>query len=223
MKFKLFDKLASLEGKELVLFIAALVVTAGLAALIIYAHGKKRTGKTAPASRSTTRALVMGALCLSLSFVLSYLKLFSMPFGGSVTLCSMLPLVMYAAAFGPRHGFPAAFAYALLQIIQGAWIVHWAQFLLDYFIAFTLLGLASFFPKKLPLGMAVAGFARMCASVVSGVIFFADGGLDYGIADPWLYSLLYSGTTIGIDTVLCVAVSFLPPIRRLYVSMKKTN
>lgn len=221
MKFKLFDKLASLEGKELALFVAALVLTAGLIVFLVYARRKKIGDTPSAVSRNSTRALVTGALCLSLSFALSYFKLFSMPFGGSVTLCSMLPLVMYAAAFGPKRGFAAAFAYALLQIIQGAWIVHWAQFLLDYFVAFTLLGLASFFPKRLPLGMATAGFARMCVSVISGAIFFSDGGLDYGIVDPWLYSLLYNATTIGIDTLLCVAVSLLPPVKRLCNSLKK--
>ena len=223
MKFKLFEKLASLEGKELVMLLIAAAVVCGLVTLLAVRRqkqGEKRNGLT---GRASTRALVYGALCLSLSFVLSYFKLFSMPFGGSVTLCSMLPLVMYGVAYGPKRGFAAAFAYALLQIIQGAWIVHWAQFLLDYFVAFTLLGLGSFFPKKLPLGMAVAGLARMCASIASGAIFFADGGLEYGIANPWLYALFYNGTTIGIDTVLCVAVSFLPPIKRLPALMKKGN
>ena len=107
----------------------------------------------------------------------------------------------------------------MLQIVQGAWIVHWAQFILDYFVAFTCLGLAAFFPRSLPLGMAVAGLARMCVSTVSGAIFFADGGLEYGIANPWVYSLLYNGLTIGVDTLICVAVAFLPPVKRVYQAL----
>ena len=164
---------------------------------------------------NTTRALVYGALCLTLSFVLSYIKLFSMPLGGSITLASMLPLMMYASAFGPFYGFAAAFAYALLQIIQGAWIVHPVQFILDYFVAFTCLGLPSLFRDKLTLGVIVAGFSRMLVSTVSGAVFFADSGLDYGFANPWTYSFLYNLLTIGVDTLICAGVSLVPAIKKL--------
>ena len=56
----------------------------------------------------------------------------------------------------------------------------------------------------------------MLVSTVSGAIFFADGGLDYGIANPWVYSLLYNALSVGVDTVLCVLVALLPPVRRVY-------
>lgn len=214
MKFKLFEKLGSLEGVELYMFLIAAIIAVALIVAVVLQR-KKQSGGIASAP-VTTRALVYGALCLALSFTLSYFKLFSMPYGGSITLCSMLPLVMYASCFGPVCGFTAALAYSVLQIIQGAWIVHWAQFILDYFVAFTCLGLASLVPKNLPLGMAVSGFARMLVSTVSGAIFFADGGLDYGIANPWVYSLAYNGLTIGVDTVICVVVALLPPIKRVY-------
>lgn len=217
MEFKLFEKLGSLEGIELYLFLIGLIVVGALAAAIVIQRKKHPAAiESAPV---TVRALVYGALCLALSFTLSYFKLFSMPFGGSITLCSMLPLVMYAACFGPVCGFTAALAYAVLQIVQGAWIVHWAQFILDYFVAFTCLGLAAFFPRSLPLGMAVSGLARMCVSTVSGAIFFADGGLEYGIANPWVYSLLYNGLTVGVDTLFCVVVAFLPPVKRVYQAL----
>lgn len=212
MEFKLFKKFASLEGLELVLFIAAAALFL-LLLLIVVRNAKKRPAEGAtPAMR--TRALVYGALCLTLSFVLSYFKLFSMPFGGSITLCSMLPIVAYACYFGPAAGFLTGLAYAVLQIVQGAYIVHWVQFLLDYFVAFTVLGIAGFFPKKLPAAMLIAGFARMLVSTVSGAVFFGDSGFDYGIANPWAYSILYNGLTIGVDTVVCAIVSAIPAVRR---------
>ncbi len=214
MEFKLFKKLGSLEGAELYMLIGAALLFAALLVIAIVAARKQRA-EAQPANRiGGTRALVYGALCLSLSFVLSYFKLFSMPFGGSITLASMLPLVAYASYFGPARGFSAALAYALLQIAQGAWIVHWAQFILDYFVAFSCLGLASLFPRKLPLGMAVAGFSRMLVSTVSGAIFFADAGLDYGVANPWVYSLAYNGLSIGADTVICLVIACIPAFSR---------
>ncbi|MDO5112606.1 MAG: energy-coupled thiamine transporter ThiT [Clostridia bacterium] len=170
--------------------------------------------KTNSKNRSL-RVLLYGALCIALSFALSYVKLFSMPMGGSITLCSMLPLCLYACAFGPKYGFLAAFAYGVLQVIQGAYIVHPAQFVLDYFLAFTALGLASFFPKKYALGTAVGGGARMLCSIVSGAVFFGSYAAEAGWNNAWLYSVVYNLTSIGVDTALCVIVALLPPVKKL--------
>ncbi len=227
MEFKLFHKLASLEGIELIMFIIAGVVFLGLLALVILYRKKNKpaAGITEPARAplNKTQKLVYGALSLTLAFVLSYFKLFSLPFGGTITLVSMLPIFAYAAYFGPVYGFTAAFAFSLLQVIQGAYIVHPIQFVLDYFVAFTLMGVASFFPKNVPLGAAVAGLSRMLASTVSGAIFFKDAGFSYGFANPWVYSLIYNGLTIGVDTLLCVAVAALPPVKRLFDRTFRVN
>lgn len=219
MKFKLFSKLGSLAGLDLVLFaVAGFVFIALLFGVIGY--GKRVGSGQAKPEKVSTRALVYGAMCLTLSFVLSYFKLFSMPFGGSITLLSMLPLMMFANAFGPVMGFMAAFAYALLQIVQGAWIVHPVQFVLDYFVAFICLGIPSVFPEKLPIGVAAGGFARMLVSIVSGAVFFSESGLDYGIANAWVYSFLYNFFTIGVDTVLCLIASCIPKVRGLTGMMR---
>ena len=69
-------------------------------------------------TQNKTKSLVYGALCIALSFALSYVKLFSMPMGGSVTLCSMLPLMFYSYRFGLSKGLLAGLAYGLLQLIQ---------------------------------------------------------------------------------------------------------
>lgn len=163
----------------------------------------------------TLRVMLYGALCVALSFALSYVKLFPMPMGGSVTLCSMLPICLFACAFGPKYGFLAAFAYGVLQVIQGAYVVHPVQFVLDYFLAFTALGLASLFPKKYALGMAVGGTARMLCSVVSGAVFFAAYAAEAGWNNAWVYSFVYNLTSIGVETALCVVVALLPPVKKV--------
>ena len=220
MEFKLFHKLASLEGIELIMFIIAGVVFLGLLALVILYRKKNKPAEgiaePAKAPLNKTQKLVYGALSLTLAFVLSYFKLFSLPFGGTITLVSMLPIFGYAAYFGPVYGFTAAFAYSLLQVIQGAYIVHPIQFVLDYFVAFTLLGLASFFPKNLPLGALAGGFARMLASTVSGAVFFGSYAADYGFTNVWAYSLIYNFFSIGVDTLLCVVVAAMPPVQKLF-------
>ena len=220
MEFKLFSKLASLEGIELYMLLGGLVLLGVLIAVVVsYARRAKAQAATQPETLgkpSRTQTLVYGALSITLAFVLSYFKLFSLPLGGTITLLSMLPIFAYAAYFGPVYGFTAAFAFSLLQVVQGAYIVHPVQFILDYFVAFTLLGTAAFFPKNLPLGAAVAGFLRMMASTVSGAVFFGSYAADYGFSNPWVYSLIYNFLTIGVDTILCVVVAALPPVQRLF-------
>ena len=220
MEFQLFSKLASLEGIELFMLLGGLVVLGVLIAVVVsYAKRAKAQAAIQPEAAgkpSRTQILVYGALSITLAFVLSYFKLFSLPLGGTITLLSMLPIFAYAAYFGPGYGFTAAFAFSLLQVVQGAYFVHPVQFILDYFVAFTLLGTAAFFPKNLPLGAAVAGFLRMMASTASGAIFFASYAADYGFSNPWVYSLIYNFLTIGVDTILCVVVAALPPVQRVF-------
>lgn len=216
MEFKLFQKLSALHGTDLVL----LVTAAALFLLLLYGVVRYQKSGRSPA-RNRTRALVYGALSMTLSFVLSYFKLFSLLFGGSVTLCSMLPLMLYAAAFGPAWGFGAALAYGFLQFVQGAYVVHPVQLALDYFAAFACLGIPSLFPGKPALGCAAGGTARMLVSTVSGAVFFASEGLGYGFADPWAYSFLYNLLTIGADTLLVVIAAYLPPVRKLGAMMKQ--
>ncbi len=185
MEFKLFHKLASLEGIELIMFIIAGVVFLGLLALVILYRRKNKPAagiaEPAKAPLNKTQKLVYGALSLTLAFVLSYFKLFSLPFGGTITLVSMLPIFAYAAYFGSVYGFTAAFAFSLLQVIQGAYIVHPIQFILDYFVAFTCLGIASFFPKNLPLGSTVAGLSRMLARPFPARSFLRTRGFPTGL------------------------------------------
>lgn len=181
MEFVLLKKLAKLEGTELWMFIGAIVAVAALIAVLAVLN--KKHVNAAPAvekkgNKLTTRMLVQGALCIALAFVLSYIKLFSMPMGGSITLFSMLPIFVFAWMYGPAAGLLAGFAYSLLQVVQGAYVVHPVQFVLDYFLSFTVLGLAGFFPKSLALGAGVGGFCRMLCGVLSGAIFFADSAAE---------------------------------------------
>lgn len=168
-----------------------------------------------PSGKGRTRTLVYGALAIALSFVLSYIKIYDAPFGGSVTLCGMLPLCLYACAFGPKYGFLAALGYGVLQIVQGAYVVHPVQFVLDYLLAFTVLGLASLFPRRYAVGTFVSGLARMLCSIVSGGVFFASYAAEAGFTNAWVYSVVYNATTIGIETVLCTVVAALPPVRKI--------
>lgn len=95
-------------------------------------------------NKFSTRSIAYGAICLAVSFGLSYLRIFSMPQGGSITPASMLPIMLYAYIFGPKKGVLVGLAYAGLQSIQDLFFVHPLQYILDYPIAFMILGVVGF-------------------------------------------------------------------------------
>ena len=169
-----------------------------------------------------TKSLVYGALCIALSFALSYVKLFSMPMGGSVTLCSMLPLMVYSYRFGLPKGLLAGLAYGLLQLLPKPEIVHWAQLLLDYPLAFTAIALAGLTACRgdiakgagwrLPLGVLLGGAARAICHIVSGAIFFGMYAPEG--TGAWLYSTLYNGGYLAVDTLVCMVVAAIPPVQK---------
>ena len=112
----------------------------GLAALaaIFLAIAKSRKAWSA-------KTVAYGALAIALSFVLSYIRLFRMPQGGSITPASMLPMMIFSAAFGIGPGVAAGLVYGVLQYLQGGDFLNIWQVLFDYVIAFSALGLAGLY------------------------------------------------------------------------------
>lgn len=157
-------------------------------------------------------------LCISIAFILSYIRIYRWPQGGSITLVSMLPMFVFSYLFGPAAGISAGAAYGILQLIQDPYILHPVQVILDYVIAFAALGLAGYFPGNISLGVLIGGLGRYFSSFLSGLIFFASYAPEN--MNPIVYSLLVNGLTIGSDTLICFFVSFLPQIRNLVSRLK---
>ena len=197
-EFVLLEKLGKMTGRQWGFAIGALVVMVGL--LIYLAKRPQKQGKT------DVRALTYGALCMAMSFVLSYIKLWSMPLGGSVTLASMLPLLWYSNKFGVKNGLIAGAAYGLLQLIQKPEIYHWVQVLLDYPLAFMMLGLAGSV-KNLQLGSVIGVAGRWVCHILSGAIFFAEW-VPEGWSNAWVYSAAYNGAYLLVDLIICLVLSF---------------
>lgn len=161
--------------------------------------------------RFTTKMLVYGSLCIALSFVLSYIKLFSWPQGGSITPASMLPIMIFASMFGILPGLVVGVAYGILQLIQDPYVIHWAQLLLDYPLAFGAIGFAGIFKNNLALSSLAGGFGRFVCSFLSGVIFFASYAPDN--MNVIIYSLAVNGLIIGSETLICALVSLVPQVK----------
>ncbi|REJ32784.1 MAG: energy-coupled thiamine transporter ThiT [Bacillota bacterium] len=140
------------------------------------------------------RILVESAVMIALATVLSLVKVYSMPQGGSVTAASMLPIMLIGFRWGPRAGITAGIVYGIVQYFEEPFMVHPVQVLLDYPVAFGLLGLAGFFrgrePARIVAGLTAGALGRYLAHVVSGVVFFAEYAPE-GVP-PLTYSLVYN-------------------------------
>ncbi|MDK2902816.1 MAG: thiamine transporter [Clostridiales bacterium] len=185
---------------------AIAVVIAILAVVVFFAV-------IGPRAHFNTKSVVYGGLCIAIAFILSYIRFYHWPQGGSITLASMLPMFVYAYIFGPAAGIAAGAAYGLLQLIQDPFIVHPVQVLLDYIIAFGALGLAGYSRHNISLGVLLGGFGRFMASFLSGVIFFASYAPE-GMNPIW-YSILVNGMVIGTDTAICFVISLVPQVKSM--------
>lgn len=179
----------------------------------------------------TAKMIAFGALSIALSFVLSYVRLYRMPTGGSVTPGSMLPLMLFSVSFGMGPGLAAGLAYGLLQYLQGGWWLNVWQFLLDYLLAFAALGLAGIAHNKkdywLYISIPVAALGRAVCAILAGLMWVADTPLEeltigsMQFSSPLLYSIVYNGAYLVPDTLICLLLAFL--IAKPLVKIMKTK
>ena len=167
-------------------------------------------------SRLSLRCLTEGAVFVALAQVLSYVKLFELPQGGAVDL-AMLPIFIFCARWGLGPGILASFVFGLLQLtLDGAYAWGWQSMLGDYLVAFTMLGLAGLFKGRKGgffTGMVVGAFARFLVHYIVGATVWAEYMPEqfFGMTmtSPWFYSLLYNGSFILVNTVLCLLIGAL--------------
>lgn len=163
---------------------------------------------------ANSRTMVEGALCIALSTAFYFIRFFHLPQGGSITI-TMLPLLIFALRNGGALGITVGLVAGVLRLFLGAYIVHPIQALLDYPLACAAVGLAGFFRRSINLGIVAAMLTNLFFYVLSGVIFFAS----YAPAsmNPWIYSLLYNGSTVLPETLInVILMHFLwPRLRKI--------
>ena len=157
------------------------------------------------------RKLTLAAIMIAFAVILSQFRFVRMPQAGSSTAFSMLAIVLIGYWCGARVGIIAAIAYGFLQLMFEPYIVHPAQLILDYPLAFGMLGLSGFFKNQkfgLQVGYAVATFGRMLAHFVSGIIFF--GAFAPEGQHVWVYSALYQLRAFLPEIILTLVILALP-------------
>lgn len=204
-----------------------------------------------------TKELVTTSMLLALATVLSIFKPFSLPYGGGITLASMMPIILIAFCYGTKKGILSAFVFSVIQMffshgtIGAAFLPGEDQMvfykailmcILDYTLAFTVLGLGGIFKGKTKsdtaaifLGSAFATFLRYVCHIVSGYIlwgsyaewFFSQEGFSFGEAVlsrfsgqalAMVYSLFYNGLYMLPEIVITAAVTPL-----VYKAVKKAR
>ena len=160
--------------------------------------------------KNTTRILCEGAIMVALAIVLNFLKLDLGPEGGSINLV-FIPLMVYALRRGPAWGIGAGLIFGTIKCLIGGGIAYgWQSLLLDYAVAYALVGLAGFLPRK-PVWGTVLGAAGCLASfVLSGVLiwgmYMPDTFWGLPMTNVWVYSLLYNGSFVLCNEILAAVV-----------------
>jgi thiamine transporter len=162
----------------------------------------------------TLRALTEGAIFVALAQVLSYLKLWEMPWGGSVVL-AMVQIVLYAVRWGIVPGLLAGFVFGILQFVfDGGFAIGWQSIIGDYLLAFTAIGLAGLVKREkngaIYTGTVIGGLARFLVHYVVGATIWAEYMPEefFGMAmkSPWFYSLLYNIAYMGPNIIITLVI-----------------
>jgi thiamine transporter len=163
---------------------------------------------------STTKKLTVCAIMVALASVLSLVKIFTAPYGGSVTLASMAPIIIISLIYKPRWSMMSAFAYSVIQIILGFYpppvkdiLSFTLVILLDYVIAFGVLGFAGAIAKRfknkligVPIATFTVIFLRFISHFLSGIVIWSSYAPK---GQPvWLYSMLYNGAYLLPELII---------------------
>lgn len=165
-------------------------------------------------SKNLVIIIALSAVALALNIALSYLKLGTLPQGGSITFASMLPLFLCFHIIGMPWSLTVGFTAGLLQFLLDGVVWHWGSIFLDYLVPFTLLGLCAIFKNKkrntssfrFIFSIIFCSILRYASHVLSGAILFSEYA---GSQNPWIYSMTYN-SFVFVDMAIClvIAISF---------------
>ncbi len=164
-----------------------------------------------------TKTMIVIALFSACNFVLSKIQLIQYPQGGGINLLSSLPILMIGLLYGPVIGMTCGLVAGLISLIGGAYIIHPAQFLLDYILPTMLLGVSGLFggetKKKVFLGCLFAVLLKQTAHILSGCVFFAEYAWDGW--NPIAYSIIYNLSGTGVEGLLSSIVLTILPLSKI--------
>ncbi len=206
------------------------ILVALLAVAVWFAHTQRKKAAAAPAdnadskmnrSKLTVKQLAFCAMAIALGTVLSNIKLFHFPTGGSITLLSMLVICLPGYWFGLGAGIATGVAYGVLQLLIDPYVLYPMQLIVDYLLAFGALGLSGIFSNAkfgLIKGYITGVLGRYVFAVISGWIFFGSYAWDGW--DPLPYSLVYNAIYIFTEAAVTLLILSAKPVRNLFAKLK---
>lgn len=169
----------------------------------------------------TVKQLAFCAMSIALGTVLSFVKIFDFPWGGSITLLSMLVIALPGYFYGLGVGLITGLAYGALQLIIDPYVIFPIQLVVDYFLAFGALGLSGLFANAkngLVKGYITGIMGRYVFAVISGWIFFGEYAWEGWAVLP--YSLVYNGIYIFAEAAITIVIIMLPPVKSVMNRVK---
>lgn len=165
---------------------------------------------------SLAQKITESGLMIALSTILSIVKLIDLPYGGSITFASMLPVIIIAMRYGTVWGLFTGFTHGLIQLLLGSSALSYATssaaaiaiIMLDYVLAFSVIGFTGFFKniKNKSLSFGIGAFCacglRYILHVISGCTVWA--GLSIPTLNALTYSLVYNATYMIPETIVTV-------------------
>ena len=197
-----------------------------LAGVILFVAALAFAGRGSEKKKMSTRQLVFCAMAMALAFVTSYIKIFTLPWGGSVTLCSMLFIVLVANWYGVQTGILVGLAYGILQFIQEPYVLSFFQVCCDYILAFAALGVAGFFAKSshgLVKGYIAAVIARGEFHALGGYLYWMDYmPSNFPKALTSVYPIVYNYSFLLAEAVITLIIISIPAVGKGLARIKQT-
>ena len=182
-------------------------------------------GKNSEKNKMSAKLLACCAMAMALAFITSYIKIFSLPWGGSVTLCSMLFIVLVANWYGVRTGILVGFTYGMLQFLQEPYVLSLFQVCCDYVLAFAALGVAGFFAKQkngLLKGYIVAVLARGAFHALGGYLYWMDYMPDnFPKSLAAVYPIAYNYSFLLAEGLITIVIISIPAVQKALGRVKK--
>lgn len=164
-------------------------------------------------------------MCVAVAVVTNLIRIYTFPFGGSVTLFSMLFIMLPSWLYGVREGTLTGLIFGILQFIIEPFVISPIQFILDYLIAFSIMGISGFFRNKksgLITGYIVAVISRWIIATLAGLEWFKVGSVAWEGWSPLPYSMAYNAIYIFAEAVITVIILLIPAMRKALENARHT-
>lgn len=170
----------------------------------------------------TLKKMIVISLFSAIAFILSFIEFISYPQGGGINLVPMVPIMLIGILYGNTEGMTCGLIFGILSLITGGHIVSIAEALLDYILAFVVLGLSGFAGRdnkyKILISSIIVVALSVFSNIVSGVYFYGEYA-PQGM-NVWKYSIVYNLTSTGVVGILSIIIIMLLPLNKLKKAIK---